>query len=79
MFDKALFSSFLDTLKRLDYITIDDDGLIIFDERIDNIAKHAQFVLNPDMMELLHHTASLNDDEIETVLTETAKRKFGRK
>lgn len=78
MFDKALFTSFLDTLKRLDYIQI-NDGLISFDERIDNIAKHARFVLNPDMMELLHHTASLNDDEIEMVLAQTAKRKFGLK
>lgn len=78
MFDKALFTSFLDTLKRLDYVQI-QDGLVSFDERIDNIAKHAQFVLNPDMMELLHHTASLNDDEIETVLAQTDKRKFGRK
>lgn len=78
MFDKALFTSFLDTLKRLDYIQI-NDGLISFDERIDNIAKHARFVLNPDMMDLLHHTASLNDDEIEIVLAQTAKRKFGLK
>lgn len=78
MFDKALFTSFLDTLKRLDYIQI-NDGLISFDERIDNIAKHARFVLNPDMMDLLHHTASLNDDEIEMVLAQTAKRKFGLK
>ncbi|MDO4897543.1 MAG: glycerol-3-phosphate 1-O-acyltransferase PlsB [Moraxella sp.] len=80
MFDKALFKSFLDTLKRLDYVQIGDDGLVGFDERIDNIAKHARFVLNPDMMELLHHTASLNDDEIDTVLSEmTDKRFFGRK
>lgn len=80
MFDKALFMSFLETLKRLGYVQIDDDGLVVFDERIDNIAKHAQFVLTPDVMELLHHTARLSDDDIETVLSEmNNKRLFGRK
>ncbi|WP_066803738.1 glycerol-3-phosphate 1-O-acyltransferase PlsB [Moraxella oblonga] len=79
-FDKALFTSFLNTLKRLDYVEIDDKGLLGFDERIDEIAKHAKFVLNPDMIELLHHTANLSDDEIETVMSEIVnKRKFGRR
>lgn len=80
MFDKALFTSFLETLKRLDYVQIDDEGLVGFDERIDNIAEHARFFLSPDMMELLHHSASLSDDEIATALAQTAnKRLFGLK
>lgn len=79
-FDKALFTSFLNTLKRLGYVATDDKGLLGFDERIDEIAKHAKFVLNPDMLELLHHTASLSDDEIDTVMSEiVSKRKFKRK
>ncbi len=81
MFDKALFTSFLDTLKRLDYIQIHEEtGLISFDERIDDIARHAKFVLNPDMMQLLHHSAKLTDDDISTVLSQMdKKRKFGLK
>lgn len=79
-FDKALFTSFLNTLKRLDYVATDEQGLLGFDERIDEIAKHAKFVLNPDMLELLHHTAHLDNDEINTVMSEIInKRKFGRK
>ena len=81
MFDKALFTCFLDTLKRLDYIQIHEEtGLISFDERIDDIARHAKFVLNPDMMQLLHHSAKLTDDDISTVLSQMdKKRKFGLK
>ncbi len=80
MFDKALFTSFLNTLKRMDYVSINHEGLIVFDERIDNIALHAKFVLNPDMMQLLHHTATLSDDEITTVMSELSKkRKFRRR
>lgn len=80
MFDKALFTSFLNTLKRMDYVSVNHEGLIVFDERIDNIALHAKFVLNPDMMQLLHHTATLSDDEITTVMSELSKkRKFRRR
>ena len=79
MFDKALFTSFLNTLKRMDYVKVNNDGLIVFDERIDNIAQHAKFVLNPDMMQLLHHTATLDDEAIATVMNELSKKsKFRR-
>ncbi|STY91219.1 Glycerol-3-phosphate acyltransferase [Moraxella bovis] len=81
MFDKALFTSFLDTLVRMGYVQIEPEtGMIDFDERIDKIAEHAKYVLNPDMIELLRHTARLNDDEIDSVMNEmNKKRKFGRK
>lgn len=81
MFDKALFTSFLDTLVRMGYVSIEQEtGMIDFDERIDNIAEYAKFVLNPDMIELLRHTARLSDNEINSVMEEmNTKRKFGRK
>lgn len=79
MFDKALFTSFIDTLKRLDYVETDESGVLIFDERIDKIAQNAKFVLNPDMMQLLRHTASLDNAEIETAINEmNNKRIFGK-
>lgn len=78
MFDKALFTGFLGTLQRMGYIQIDENGLINFDERIDEIAQHAKFVLNPDMMQLLRHSAKLDADDIQVVLSELdKKRKFG--
>lgn len=81
MFDKALFTSFLDTLVRMGYAHIEPKtGMIDFDERIDKIAEHAKYVLNPDMIELLRHSARLSDDEIDSVMDEMhKKRKFGRK
>ncbi|UNU72545.1 glycerol-3-phosphate 1-O-acyltransferase PlsB [Moraxella nasovis] len=81
MFDKALFTSFIDTLRRLGYVwQVDGEPELHFDERIDEIEKHASFVLDADMMQLLAHVASLNTDEIDLVITQmNKKRKFGIK
>ena len=77
MFDKALFTSFIDTLVRVGYVSIDDKtGLLSFDERIDKIAEHAKFVLHPDMMQLLRHTASLSHDEITLAMQEIKKKRW---
>ncbi|OOR91690.1 glycerol-3-phosphate 1-O-acyltransferase [Moraxella caviae] len=78
MFDKALFTSFIDTLKRLDYVVENAETKTLgFDARINKIAEHAKFVLNPDMMQLLRHTASLDNAEIDTAMREMSKkRKF---
>lgn len=79
MFDKALFTSFIDTLVRIGYVVVDDEGLLGFDDRIDQVAKQAKFVLQPDVMQLLHHTASLSSEEIELAMSEIHKKKmFGR-
>lgn len=80
MFDKALFSSFIDTLIRTGYVATDEQDLLGFDERIDKIAEHAQFVLQPEVMKLLHHTAQLSPKEIDLAMSYAdKKRKFGRK
>ncbi|STY82790.1 MULTISPECIES: glycerol-3-phosphate 1-O-acyltransferase PlsB [Moraxella] len=80
MFDKALFTSFIDTLVRVGYVSIDTDtNLLSFDERIDRIAEFAKFVLQPDVMQVLTHTASLSDDELSLAMASMEKkRKFGR-
>lgn len=79
MFDKALFTSFIDTLARVGYVTIDDKtALLRFDERIDKIAEHAKFVLHPDMMQLLRHTTSLSHDEMTLAIQEMSKKKRWR-
>lgn len=82
-FDRALFTSFVTALIRLDYIQKDDEtGVLTFDQRIDNIAQNAKYVLSPDMMQILQQVASLNDEEITHAITEISnkkQRKFGRK
>ncbi|MGO1490818.1 MAG: glycerol-3-phosphate 1-O-acyltransferase PlsB, partial [Psychrobacter sp.] len=82
-FDRALFTSFISALRRLDYLHKDKEtGVLTFDHRINDIAYHAKYVLTPDMMQLLQQVASLDDVEITHAITEISnkkQRKFGRK
>lgn len=82
-FDRSLFTSFVNALIRLDYLQLDPEtGVLNFDERINNIAHRAKYVLSPDMMQILQQVASLNEDEIAHAITEIGnkkQRKFGRK
>ena len=82
-FDRALFTSFVSALTRLDYLQKDDEtGILTFDHRINDIASHAKYVLTPDMMQILQQVASLDEEEITHAITEISnkkQRKFGRK
>ncbi len=82
-FDRALFTSFISALTRLDYIQKDEEtGVLAFDHRINDIAHHAKYVLTPDMMQILQQVASLDEEEITHAITEISnkkQRKFGRK
>ena len=82
-FDRALFTSFISALTRLDYLQKDEEtGILTFDQRIDLIAHHAKYVLSTDMMQILQQVASLNEEEIAHAITEISnkkQRKFGRK
>lgn len=82
-FDRALFTSFISALTRLDYLQKDEEtGVLTFDHRINDIAHHAKYVLTPDMMQILHQVASLDESEITHAITEISnkkQRKFGRK
>ena len=82
-FDRALFTSFISALTRLDYLQKEEEtGILTFDQRIDNIAHYAKYVLSPDMMQILQQVASLNEEEIAHAITEISnkrQRKFGRK
>ncbi|KAA0913536.1 glycerol-3-phosphate 1-O-acyltransferase PlsB [Psychrobacter sp. ANT_WB68] len=82
-FDRALFTSFISALTRLNYLQKDEEtGILTFDKRIDHIAHHAKYVLSPDMMQILQQVASLNEEEIAHAITEIGnkkQRKFGRK
>ncbi|WP_201548702.1 glycerol-3-phosphate 1-O-acyltransferase PlsB [Psychrobacter sp. Pi2-1] len=82
-FDRALFTSFISALTRLNYLQKDDEtGILTFDHRINDIAHHAKYVLTPDMMQILQQVASLDEEEITHAITEISnkkQRKFGRK
>ncbi|WP_348549045.1 glycerol-3-phosphate 1-O-acyltransferase PlsB [Psychrobacter sp. KFRI-CH2-11] len=82
-FDRALFTSFISALTRLDYLQKEEEtGVLTFDHRINDIAHHAKYVLTPDMMQILQQVASLDEEEITHAITEISnkkQRKFGRK
>ncbi len=82
-FDRALFTSFISALTRLDYLQKDEEtGMLTFDHRINDIAHHAKYVLTPDMMQILQQVASLDEEDITHAITEISnkkQRKFGRK
>ena len=75
--------SFVNALIRLNYLQKDvETGILIFDNRIDNIAHHAKYVLSPDMMQILQQVASLDEAAIAHAMNEInnkKQRKFGRK
>lgn len=78
-FDRALFTSFLNTLIRLDYVQNDPEtGVLTFDERINNIARHAHYILNPDIMQILQHVATLDEDEINHAISEINNKKLSK-
>ncbi|MFW2177728.1 MULTISPECIES: glycerol-3-phosphate 1-O-acyltransferase PlsB [unclassified Moraxella] len=81
-FDRALFSSFIDALERLGYISLSEGGFITFDHRIDNMAKNARFILDLDVMHILQQISQLGDEEIQRTLSELQakkQKKFSRK
>ncbi|WP_201587624.1 glycerol-3-phosphate 1-O-acyltransferase PlsB [Psychrobacter jeotgali] len=75
-FDRALFTSFVAALIRLDYVQKDDEtGILTFDHRINDIAQHAKYILNPDIMQILQQVASLSEEEIAHAITEISNKK----
>lgn len=81
-FDRTLFKSFIAALIRTGYLGEDDDGHLIFDQNIDNMAENARFVLDAETLDILRQLASLSEDEIATAVAELEnkkQRRFARK
>ena len=76
LFDKALFSNFLNALIRTQYLQVEDE-LLYFDERIDTVAGFAQLVLGADTLTLVNEAGKLSLDEINTITQSSNKRFFG--
>lgn len=56
--------------------------MLTFDQRINDIAQYAKYVLGTDIMQTLQQVASLGEEEIAHAITEISnkkQRKFGRK
>jgi glycerol-3-phosphate O-acyltransferase len=74
-FDRALFRSFIEALREMDYLQIGEDGIIHFDERINHMAHDARLVLNVDTLNTLQHMTCVTDDEVNAAMTALAKKK----
>lgn len=74
-FDRALFRSFIEALREMDYLQIGEDGIIHFDERINHMAQDARLVLNVDTLNTLQHMTCVTDDEVNAAMTALAKKK----
>ena len=48
-FDKAIFRTFIDTLKKTGYASVHEDGAVHFDHRLDLAATDARALLPPDV------------------------------
>lgn len=69
-FDKALFAGFFNTLIRTGYVsqeTSHQDAVLVFDERLAEIARFAKFALSIDTLRLLQETAKLSESGIMTI------------
>ncbi len=75
-FDRALFTSFINALVRLDYVQKDkDSGILYFDERINQIAENSRYILSLDVMHTLHQVANLEEKEIQRIIAELHEKK----
>lgn len=57
--DKALFAGFLNTLIRIGYAK-EDNGMLLFDERIQTIAQYARLVLPASTLNILAHATKID-------------------
>ncbi len=73
LFDKGLFTNFLNTLIRIKAVDVNEGGYLCFDERIATIAHYARLVLSPDAMTLLHHSAQLTEEELLSITQDNSK------
>ncbi|MDG9668423.1 glycerol-3-phosphate 1-O-acyltransferase PlsB [Hahella sp. CR1] len=56
-FDKALFRNFINNLKSNEIIQVDEEGHIVYDEDLDNIAEDARLVLNAELRQSILQVA----------------------
>lgn len=77
-FDRSLFKSFIAALLRTRYLRENDEGHLVFDTNIDNVAENARFVLDAETLDILTELAELSEDEIATAVAELENKKQRR-
>ena len=67
-FDKALFKNFLDTLKGLGYLSVNDDKRLIFNERLSALASDALQMLPSGIRQAVLQVTLITDEEVASAL-----------
>ena len=66
--DKALFHTFVETLRDTGQIHTDDSGHLTFDHRLIDVAEGARLILPPDMRQAIQQITRVTDEEIEAAM-----------
>lgn len=66
--DKALFHTFVETLRENGQIQTDDSGHLTFDHRLIDVAEGARLILPPDMRQAIQQITRVSDEEIEAAM-----------
>ena len=59
-FDKSLFRNFIANLKENEIISVDDEGRLVYAERLGDIVEDAKLVLNAEMRQSVLQVTSLS-------------------
>lgn len=66
--DKALFHTFVETLRENGQIQTDDSGHLTFDHQLIDVAEGARLILPPDMRQAIQQITRVSDEEIEAAM-----------
>ncbi len=67
-FDKALFRNFIDTMLRMKLISTDPEDLLVFDDRLQEVAEAARAILDSGIQQTITQMTHLSSEEIQAAL-----------
>lgn len=78
-FDKAIFRNFIDTLKKVGLLQTDENNLLHFDHRLNEIATQANLVLRVETQHTIAQITNVSDEEIAAAMAILEKKDKKRK
>lgn len=78
-FDKAIFRNFIDTLKKVGLLQTDENNLLHFDHRLDEIATQSNLVLRVETQHTIQQITNVSDEEIAAAMAILEKKDKKRK
>jgi glycerol-3-phosphate O-acyltransferase len=72
--DKALFRSFVETLRATGVVTVDANECLCFDQQLVTIASESRLILGAEIGHAIHQITRISDAEIETAMAAKEKK-----